>query len=119
MNLFERAMENDLAKTAPLAARMRPKTLEEFEGQPGVVGPGSLLRLAIETDKLMSVIFFGPPGTGKTALANIIATMTKSRFETINAVMAGVADIRRVVEGAKERRALYGERTVLFIDEIH
>lgn len=119
MDLFERAMENDLTKTAPLAMRMRPATLEEFEEQAAVVGQGTMLRRSIEADRLMSAIFSGPPGTGKTALANIIASMTKSRFETINAVMAGVADIRRVVEGAKERRSLYGERTVLFVDEIH
>ncbi|MHB1043613.1 MAG: replication-associated recombination protein A [Eubacteriales bacterium] len=119
MDLFERAMENDLTKTAPLAMRMRPATLEEFEEQAAVVGLGTMLRRSIEADRLMSAIFSGPPGTGKTALANIIASMTKSRFETINAVMAGVADIRRVVEGAKERRSLYGERTVLFVDEIH
>lgn len=119
MDLFERAMENDLTKTAPLAMRMRPATLEEFEEQAAVVGRGTMLRRSIEADRLMSAIFSGPPGTGKTALANIIASMTKSRFETINAVMAGVADIRRVVEGAKERRSLYGERTVLFVDEIH
>lgn len=119
MNLFERAMEKDLAKTAPLAMRMRPRTLAEFEEQIGVAGPGTLLRRSIEADNLMSAIFFGPPGTGKTTLAAIIAGMTRSRFETINAVMAGVADIRRVVEGAKERRSLYNEKTILFIDEIH
>ena len=119
MNLFERAMENNLEKTAPLARRMRPLSLQEFEEQGGVVGPGSLLRRSIEADRLMSMIFFGPPGTGKTALANIIAAMTKSQFETINAVMAGVSDIRRVVDRAKEQRSLYGEKTVLFVDEIH
>lgn len=119
MNLFEQAMEKNMAKTAPLAMRMRPRTLDEFEEQFGIVGKGTLLRRSIEADNLMSAIFFGPPGTGKTTLAAIIAHMTKARFETINAVMAGVADIRRVVEEAKKRRSLYNEKTILFIDEIH
>lgn len=119
MNLFEQTMEKKLMKTAPLAARMRPKTLDEFEEQAAIVGRGTLLRKSIEADTLMSAIFFGPPGTGKTTLAKIIASMTKSRFETINAVMAGVADIRRVVEEARGSRSLYEEKTILFIDEIH
>ena len=105
MNLFDHAMENDMTRTAPLAARMRPKTLEEFEEQSTIVGPNTTLRRSIENDSLMSMIFFGPPGTGKTALANIIASMTKSHFETINAVMAGVGDIRRVVDEAQKRRS--------------
>lgn len=119
MNLFEQAMEKKMVKTAPLAMRMRPKTLDEFEEQIGIVGRGTLLRKSIEADNLMSAIFYGPPGTGKTTLAKIIASITKSRFETINAVMAGVADIRRVVEEAKGSRSLYDEKTILFIDEIH
>lgn len=119
MNLFEQAMEKKMVKTAPLAMRMRPKTLEEFEEQSGIAGRGTLLRRSIEADNLMSAIFYGPPGTGKTTLARIIAGMTKSRFETINAVMAGVADIRRVVEEARGSLSLYGEKTILFIDEIH
>jgi len=112
-------MEKNMAKTAPLAVRMRPRTLDEFEEQAGIVGKGTLLRRSILADNLMSAIFFGPPGTGKTTLAAIIAHMTKAWFETINAVMAGVADIRRVVEEAKKRRSLYNEKTILFIDEIH
>ncbi len=119
MNLFEQAMEKNLTRAAPLATRMRPRTLEEFEEQFRVVGKGAPLRRSIEVDSLMSVIFFGPPGTGKTTLATIIAGMTRSRFVTINAVMAGVADIRRVVDEAKELRSLYNKKTILFIDEIH
>ncbi|OPY58539.1 MAG: Replication-associated recombination protein A [Pelotomaculum sp. PtaU1.Bin035] len=119
MNLFEQAMEKSMVKTAPLARRMSPRTLNEFEEQTPVVGAGTLLRRSIESDKLMSAIFYGPPGTGKTSLALIIAGITKAHFEIINAVMAGVADIRRVVDEAKERLSLYNEKTVLFIDEIH
>lgn len=119
MNLFEQAMEKNLSRNAPLAVRIRPRTLDEFEEQAEIVGKGTLLRRSIEADNLMSVIFFGPPGTGKTTLATIIAGMTRARFETINAVMAGVADIRRVVEESRERCSLYNEKTILFIDEIH
>jgi len=119
MNLFEQAMEKNMLVAAPLATRMRPNSLAEFEEQTSVVGNGTLLRRSIESDRLMSAIFYGPPGTGKTTLALIIAGITKAQFITINAVMAGVADIRRVVNEAKERRSLYHEKTVLFIDEIH
>ncbi len=119
MNLFEQAMERNMARTAPLAMRMRPITLDDFEEQYGIVGRGSLLRRSIEADKLMSAIFYGPPGTGKTTLAKIIARMTSARFVTINAVMAGVADIKKVIKEAKESRTLCDEKTILFVDEIH
>lgn len=119
MNLFEQSMKDSLHKEAPLAERMRPRTLAEFEEQYKVVGPGTMLRRAIQADKLQSIILYGPPGTGKTTLARIIANMTSSHFETINAVMAGVGDIRMVIEQARERRAYHRKGTVLFIDEIH
>ena len=99
---------------------MRPRTLDEFVGQEDIVGPGRLLRRAIEADRLFSsILLWGPPGTGKTTLAMIIANRTQSAFETINAVLAGVADIRRVIADAQERRKLYGQRTILLVDEIH
>jgi len=120
MDLFEYGRQEQIASEAPLAARMRPRTLEEFVGQEAIVGPGKLLRRAIEADRLFSsIILWGPPGTGKTTLAMIVARRTKSHFETLSAVLAGVADIRKVVAEAKERRALYGQRTILMIDEIH
>ena len=120
MDLFEHGRQGQIAREAPLAARMRPRTLEEFVGQGAIVGSGKLLRRAIEADRLFSsVILWGPPGVGKTTLATIIAQRTKSHFETLSAVLAGVADIRRVVGEAKERRVLYGQRTILMVDEIH
>lgn len=120
MDLFERARQEQVRREAPLAARMRPRTMEEFVGQEHILGPGRLLRRAIETDRLFSsLIFWGPPGTGKTTLALIIANTTRSHFETLSAVMAGVADIRRVVQEARNRRTLYGQRTILLVDEIH
>ncbi len=120
MDLFEHHRQ-ELAKTeAPLAARMRPRTLDEFVGQDAIVGPGKLLRRAIETDKLFSsIILWGPPGTGKTTLAMIIANRTKSHFESISAVTAGVADIRRLIAEARERRGMHGTRTIVLVDEIH
>jgi len=98
---------------------MRPRTLDEFSGQEGVVGPGTLLRRAIEQDRLTSVIFWGPPGSGKSTLAQIIARTTKAKFENYSAVTSGVADIRKVIEQAKERKKKLGQKTILFIDEIH
>lgn len=104
---------------APLAARMRPRTLEEFVGQEGIVGPGTALRQAIERDQLTSVIFWGPPGSGKSTLAQIIARATQACFENYSAVTSGVGDIRKVIEAARERRRKKGQKTILFVDEIH
>ena len=104
---------------APLAARMRPRTLDEYVGQSHILGPGQLLRRAIEADRIQSLIFYGPPGTGKTSLAQIIARHTKNRFERLSGVESNVADMRRVLAGAANRLANTGEPTILFIDEIH
>jgi putative ATPase len=119
MDLFEAHRRDLLRKRAPLADRMRPRTLDEFAGQQAVVGPGRLIRQAIERDRLSSLILWGPPGSGKTTLARIIAGTTKSHFVQMSAVMAGVADLRREVQEARERLGMHGARTILFIDEIH
>jgi putative ATPase len=118
-NLFSHAAQERIRQEAPLAARMRPRTLDEFVGQDHIIGPGRLLRRAIQADQLSSLIFYGPPGTGKTTLAMVIANSTRSHFITINAVLAGVKEIREAIEIAKERRELYGQRTTLFVDEVH
>lgn len=118
-SLFDMNREQEMKKESPLALRMRPETLEDFVGQEDIVAPGKLLYRAIKADKLTSLIFFGPPGTGKTTLAKIIANTTKSYFEQLNAVTSGVGDIRRVVEEAKNRKGMYSQRTILFVDEIH
>jgi len=120
MDLFEHSRQEQIRGEAPLAARLRPRSLGEFVGQQHIVGEGRLLRRAIESDRLSSsLIFWGPPGTGKTTLAMIIANTTRSHFEIISAVMAGVADIRRVVKESRDRRGMYGRRTILLVDEIH
>ncbi len=99
---------------------MRPRTLDEFIGQEHIVGPGKLLRRAIETDRLFSsILLWGPPGSGKTTLAMVIANMTKSHFETLSAVLAGKAELRDVIDKSIERRKLYNKRTILFVDEVH
>ncbi len=116
MELFEQASEDQFQ---PLAFRMRPRTLDEFAGQEHIVGPGCLLRRAIQADQLSSLIFYGPPGTGKTTLARVIANSTRSRFITINAVLCGVKQLREVIDEAKQERALYDKRTILFVDEVH
>ncbi len=120
MDLFDHAMNERMEHEAPLAARMRPRTLDEFVGQEHILGPGKLLRRAIQADRLFSsFILWGPPGSGKTTLAQIIAHTTRSHFETISAVLAGVADLRKVIDSARERRRLHNQRTILFVDEVH
>src|SRR5437763_1347056 len=105
--------------TGPLAARMRPRTLDEFVGQAHIVGPGTVLRRAIEQDRLTSAIFWGPPGCGKSTLAMLIARHTRAQFETFSAVLSGVADVRKALAAARKRRRATGQRTILFVDEIH
>ena len=120
MDLFDHAMNENLEHEAPLAARLRPRTLDEFVGQEHIIGEGKLLRRAIIADRLFSsILFTGPPGTGKTTLARLIAQHTQAHFENISAVLAGVADLRRVIAEATDRRRLYHRRTILFIDEVH
>ena len=120
MDLFDHALHERMKTEAPLAARMRPRTLDEFVGQEEIVGPGKLLRRAIEADRLFSsIILWGPPGTGKTTLAMVIANQTQSHFDTLSAVLAGKAELREVLERALERRKLYQKRTILFVDEVH
>ncbi len=119
-DLFDHAMQERMKTEAPLAARMRPRTLEEYVGQEHIIGEGKLLRRAIEADKLFSsIILWGPPGTGKTTLAQVIANSTKSHFVTISAILAGKADLRVIVEEALERRRMSNEKTILFVDEVH
>jgi len=118
-SLFEFSRRSQIQAKQPLAARMRPLTLDEFVGQAHIVGPGTLLRRAIEGDRISSMILWGPPGSGKTTLAVIIAHHTHSHFESISAVMAGVKDIRRLVQGARDRLGMYSQRTIVLVDEIH
>ena len=119
MDLFDQHRQAQTEAEAPLAARMRPRTLDEFVGQDAIVGKGRLLRRAIEADQLSSLIFYGPPGTGKTTLARIIANTTKAHFIAINAVLAGVKEIREAIAVAQEKRGMYDQRTILFVDEVH
>src|SRR3990170_4799756 len=117
MDLFDR--HEEIATNRPLADRMRPRTLKEHVGQSHLLGKGCLLLRAIEEDRLPSLILWGPPGSGKTTLARIIASLTRSHFEPISAVASGVADLRRIVAEAAERLGEQEQRTILFIDEIH
>ncbi len=114
----ERVSDGSRRPSAPLAARMRPRTLDEFTGQDSVVGPGSVLRRALDGDRLPSLILWGPPGSGKTSLAIILAQMSGAAFESVSAVSSGVAELRKIIERARARQRM-GQRTVLFIDEIH
>jgi putative ATPase len=109
----------DQGRGAPLADRMRPRTLDEFVGQAHIVGPGKLLRRAIEADQLGSLILYGPPGSGKTTLARIIAHMTSASFIQVNAVSSGVKELRKVIEDAESRLKYYNQRTIVFVDECH
>ncbi len=120
MDLFDHAMQERMQHESPLADRMRPQTLDEIVGQDHIIGEGRLLRRAIQADRLFSsIILYGPPGTGKTTLARVISNLTKARFESLSAVLAGVGDLRKVIAEAKDRRKLYQRRTILFIDEVH
>jgi len=120
MDLFDHAMDERMKTEAPLAARMRPRTLEEFVGQEEIIGEGRLLRRAVKADRLFSsIILCGPPGSGKTTLARLIANYSQSYFVTMSAVMAGKADLRKVIAETRDRRRLYNKRTILFIDEVH
>ncbi|MBC8588485.1 replication-associated recombination protein A [Paratissierella segnis] len=119
MDMFTMAMEDSLKRNAPLADRMRPQTINEFVGQQHLIGEGNFLNRAIKADRITSMILFGPPGTGKTTLAMIIANSTNMRFEKLSAVTSGVKDIREVINKAEEDLKFYNKRTILFIDEIH
>src|SRR5271154_791153 len=119
MYLFSESRKKNLDRVAPLAVRMRPRTLEEFAGQEHFLGPGKLLRRMLEADRLSSVIFYGPPGTGKTTLAQLIANYSRSHFEQVNAAAVGVKEVRGILDAAREKLSNGGQRTVLFLDEIH
>lgn len=118
-DLFDNKMAQELSREAPLADRMRPRNFDEFLGQEEIAGDDKALRRAIENDELFSMILWGPPGTGKTTLARIIARMTKSEFVQISAVTSGVAELRVIIRKSQDLRKFHGKRTILFVDEIH
>src|SRR4051794_33262010 len=118
-DLFGAAVEERLARQAPLAARLRPRTLDDVVGQAKLLAPGRPLRALIEEDRLSSVLFWGPPGTGKTSLARLIADSTAKAFEPLSAVSASVTDVREVLERARTRLGQHGQGAILFLDEIH
>lgn len=119
MTLFDHRSRQELQNRAPLAARMRPRSFDEYAGQERIIGAGTALRNSIEADHLPSMILWGPPGTGKTTLANLIANVTQSHFEQVSGVASGVADLRRIAGEARQRLGMNGQSTVLFVDEIH
>ena len=119
MDLFDSIRKTNRDAARPLAARMRPRTLDEYVGQDHFLGEGKLLRRMLLADQLNSLIFFGPPGCGKTALAHVIAHQTKSKFVSLNAVSAGIKDVREILVQAKDDLEHHGLRTILFLDEIH
>jgi putative ATPase len=120
MDLFGHAMQERMKSEAPLAERMRPRNMDEFVGQEHITAPGRLLRRAIEADRLFSsILLYGPPGTGKTTLARIVANHTKAHFENISAVLAGVPELRKIIDAASDRRKQQNQRTLLFVDEVH
>ena len=119
MNLFDHRSQQQLQGKAPLAARMRPRSFDEYIGQDHIIGAGSVLRRSIEADRLPSIILWGPPGAGKTTLASLIANLTRSHFEQISGVASGVADLRRVAAEARQRLGMSAQSTILFVDEIH
>jgi len=118
-NLFREVHEANLTKAQPLAARMRPRTVEEFVGQEHFFGPDKLLRRMLQADRLSSLIFYGPPGTGKTALAHVIAQHTRCHFRQLNAVAAGIKEVREMLQEATAELEETGQRTILFVDELH